>query len=49
MMRSAGDSRISPTPPLYATPMIAIREPRTGLEWSLSARVIFSTQKNGIF
>ena len=28
--------------------MIAIREPRTGLEWSFSARATRSTQNSGI-
>ena len=48
MILMAGDSRRSPTPGLYDTPMIAIREPRTALEWSLSARAMRSTQNSGM-
>ncbi len=45
MILSAGDSRRSPTPGLYDTPMISTFAPRTDFEWSLSAPAIFSTQK----
>ena len=48
MIRSAGDSRRSPTPGLYDTPKIPMREPRTAFAWSFSARAIRSTQKYGI-
>ena len=45
MIFSAGDSRRSPTPALYDTPKITIREPRTGFACVLRARVMRSTQK----
>ena len=48
MIRSAGDSRRSPTPGLYETPKMPMREPRTDFEWSFSARAIRSTQKYGM-
>ncbi len=48
MIRSAGDSRRSPTPGLYDTPKMPTREPRTGFEPSLSALAMRSTQKYGM-
>ena len=49
MMSSAGDSRTSSMSRLYATPMIWMREPFSGLPASFSAFCILSTTKCGIW